>query len=151
MYRRVITTVAPVWAAIARAAPRSLSPWRLAPVERGEVISEMLGQSLPRTFPVIDKFPEGLATSIKSIDLRAAAYANPARLRSMVHQYIDDVAAFRGAVHAKHTVRAQETGGRALELAVPLNAGTPEQMAVLEELLFYAEERGVTVIIVELP
>src|SRR4029078_4399389 len=37
-------------------------------------------KSFPPGFPVIDNFTDGIATSIKSIDLRAATYQDAARL-----------------------------------------------------------------------
>src|SRR6185437_16016786 len=43
------------------------SVWKMGAVLRGRAIEQMLGANLPRTFPVIDKFANGLATSIKSL------------------------------------------------------------------------------------
>jgi hypothetical protein len=39
--------------------------WDLKPLARGVEIEEALGQNLPANFPVIDRFANGVATSIK--------------------------------------------------------------------------------------
>jgi hypothetical protein len=60
------------------------SVWGLGPTARGNAIEVLLGGNLPRTFPVIDRFLNGVATSIKSIDLRAITYQNPANLERVL-------------------------------------------------------------------
>jgi hypothetical protein len=42
--------------------------------ERGRYFEDRAGRTLHRNFPVIDKIPDGLAASIKSMDFRAATY-----------------------------------------------------------------------------
>lgn len=63
--------------------------WSLKPFERGVEIEKMLGQNLPSNFPVIDKFENGLATSIKSMDLSAKTYQNIATMDRTLTVYID--------------------------------------------------------------
>jgi hypothetical protein len=46
--------------------------WKLGWAARGRLIEKELGANLHPNFPVIDKFRNGVATSIKSIDLNAA-------------------------------------------------------------------------------
>src|ERR1700676_812460 len=41
---------------------------------RGRIAEVVHGADLPFTFPRIDKFVDGMATSIKSIDLNASSY-----------------------------------------------------------------------------
>src|SRR5579862_707090 len=45
-------------------------------------------------FPTIDRFPNGIAISTKSIDLRAPTYQNPARLESKLETYVDILSGF---------------------------------------------------------
>jgi hypothetical protein len=56
------------------------NPWKMGWAKRGDYFSEQLGANLPRTFKVIDRWENGIATSIKSIDLNAATYQDGARL-----------------------------------------------------------------------
>jgi len=57
--------------------------WELGWAARGLYFSEQLGADLPATFRTIVSFSNGVATSIKSIDLNAATYQDVARLTLM--------------------------------------------------------------------
>jgi len=70
------------------------SVWSLSPAARGRAVEDLRGANLPSNFPVIDKFQNGIATSIKSIDLNATAYQNVTTLNSTVNQYINSLASF---------------------------------------------------------
>ncbi|MRR31689.1 hypothetical protein EG834_15470, partial [bacterium] len=52
--------------------------WKMNPFTRGGEIESTLGRSpnLAQNFPVIDRYNNGLATSIKSLDLGAKSYQN---------------------------------------------------------------------------
>jgi RHS repeat-associated protein len=73
------------------------SVWKLGNFVRGAMIESMLGANLPRAFPVIDKFLNGVATSIKSLDLTAKTYQNAKALASKINGYVDKLADFNGA------------------------------------------------------
>jgi len=107
-----------------------------------------LGRNLPQTYPVIDRFVGGLATSIKSIDLGLKSYQNMATLTRKLTGYIDSVAKFRGRPWAGADIRAWEIKGRALELAVPPGPIPPAQQAVLDASIRYGQSVGVTVKII---
>jgi len=70
--------------------------WKLGWAARGDYFSEQLGANLPARFPVIDKWLNGVATSIKSIDLTAATYQDRARLTYRFNAYIDQMALHEG-------------------------------------------------------
>jgi RHS repeat-associated protein len=61
-------------AATAATTAATASPWALPALQRGQLIHRMLGANLPQNFPVIDCFVNGVATSIKTLDLNAATY-----------------------------------------------------------------------------
>lgn len=65
--------------------------WKLGWAARGNYFSEQLGADLPVTFRTIDSFSNGIATSIKSIDLNAATYRDAARLTYRLNTYIDSI------------------------------------------------------------
>src|ERR1044072_5478736 len=102
--------------ASARAAAGSGNVWRLHPFERGVEIEKPLGHTLPRNLPVIDRWSNGVATSIKSIDLGSATYQSTARLNRLLRGYVDKVAAFRGQTWAGFSIDASQISGRALEV-----------------------------------
>jgi hypothetical protein len=118
------------------------SVWKLSPFERGRKIEEMLGMNLPSNYPVIDKFANGIATSIKSIDLGAASYQNASGLRSVLNDYVDKVAAFEGRVWAGTTVKKSEIKARQLLLAIPSNCASSVQIEVIEAAIVRAKLYG---------
>lgn len=124
--------------------------WNLNPFERGQVIEQALGQNLPRNFPTIDRFANGIVTSIKSLDLNAATYQNAATLNRTITGYIDSVANFGGRSWAGVNVPGSSITGRALDLAVP-GAGNTAQQRVINQAVQYGASRGVTVNVVVVP
>ena len=78
--------------------------WNLGPAARGEILHERLGQNLPRTFPGVDKFKDGVVTSIKSMDIHAKTYRNPAAIDRVGQGYVDKVAEFKGGTADKHEI-----------------------------------------------
>ena len=124
------------------------SVWGMDKFERGRAIHQALGENLPGNFPVIDSFVNGIATSIKSLDLGAKSYQSAATLTRVVTGYIDKVAGFTGRTWAGVTVRGADITGRALKLAVPAGGGTAAQQTALQAAVEYGESVGVTVSIV---
>ncbi len=112
----------------------------------------MLGRSpfLARNFPVIDRFANGVATSIKSIDLRAASYQNISTLTSTVQGYITTLANWQGATWGGVRINAAQITGRELLLAIPPGA-TQAQMEALQQVQQWAQTVGVTLNIVIVP
>lgn len=88
--------------------------------------------NLPDTFPVIDKWLNGMATSIKSIDLNAATYQNAARLTYRLNQYIDNIAIYDGGSLGTIKIESSEISGRELLLAIPKGSMTSIQRAAIE-------------------
>ena len=134
-----------------RADPRFVSLRRrvgLRPTARANLIEQMLGANLPRTSPVIDSFVDGIATSIKSIDLGAVSYQAPSALESKLMGYVDKLAGFSGAATGAAEVSGDEITGRVLNLAVQEGAVGPAQQAVLERVTAAATQQGVRVVVV---
>jgi len=128
------------------------SPWALPALQRGQVIENMLGRSpfLAQNFPVIDRFVNGVATSIKSIDLRAASYQNIGTLTRTVQGYVTTLANWQGARWGEFQVEAADIVGREVLLAIPPGA-SQAQMAALQQLQQWATTIGVTLNIVVVP
>ncbi|MHA7812613.1 MAG: endonuclease toxin domain-containing protein [Phycisphaerales bacterium] len=124
--------------------------WDLPPLLRGKRIEEAIGKNLPDNFPVIDRFENGIATSIKSLNLHDETYQTMSSLKSQVRKYVRQVEAFNGRVWANHEVDADDIVGRALELAVP-RGGSREQWEVLDGVADYARSRNVNLKIIEIP
>jgi hypothetical protein len=112
--------------------------WKLGWADRGWYFDVRLGRTLHKNFPVIDKIPNGIATSIKSIDLRAASYQNVTTLTRRLSEYAGEVSEFAGGELGEDVVRPSEIKGRALSLAVPKGSMTETQKAVIEEVRRWA-------------
>ena len=122
------------------------SVWKLDPLKRGQEIERMLGRSpqLSQNFPVIDRFENGVATSIKSIDLGARSYQNIGTLINTVRGYANELAEWRGATWAGIQIDAHQITSRELLLATPQNA-TEAQLAALQQLQNWASTIGVII------
>jgi len=132
-------------AATAATAATTASPWALPALQRGQAIHRMLGANLPPNFPGIDRFINGVATSIKTLDLNAATYQNIGALTSKVQGYINALANFQHAQLGQHVIKANQISSRVLELVIPPGA-TQAQLAALQQLQQYAANLGVTVV-----
>jgi filamentous hemagglutinin len=126
--------------------------WELNPLRRGVEIENMLGRSshLSQNFPVIDRFRNGVATSIKSMDLGAASYQNISTLTSKVTGYVNTLANWQGTRWGGFVVEASDIVAREVLLAVPPGA-TEAQMTALQQLQQWATTVGVTLNITVVP
>jgi hypothetical protein len=120
------------------------SIWTLQPFARGRAAERILGANIPvPNYPIIDKFLNGVATSIKSIDLSAAAYQNPKTLERVLNGYVDKVAGFQGRPWGGYSTVGQVTS-RELELAIP-SVGTTAQQQAIQKVISSAASKGVKV------
>ncbi|ATB38522.1 hypothetical protein CYFUS_003957 [Cystobacter fuscus] len=128
----------------------ALRPWGLPKSLRGYLIEGHLGGKLPYGFPVIDKFSRGVATSIKSINLRAATYQNPSRLSSLLNGYVNKLANFRGASRMGQTISQSQIQSRVLEVVIPKGAVSPAQQQVINQAIQNANSRGILMKVIEI-
>ncbi len=120
--------------------------WELSPLQRGIEVEKILGRSkfLSQNFPVIDRFEDGVATSIKSLDLNAPTYQNTTRLASTVMRYTRTLAQWEGQAEpwGRVQIHPAEIQAKVLELAVP-PGGSPAQWETLFRVRHIAAETGV--------
>lgn len=125
------------------------NPWKMGWAARGDYFSEQLGANLPRTFGVIDRWENGVATSIKSIDLNAATYKDGARLAYRLDDYIAKLATYTGGKMGALTISSESITGRILSFAVPKNSMTEIQRATFEAARLRAKAFGVDLKVTE--
>jgi hypothetical protein len=113
-------------------------PWKLRWDQRGRYFEDLLGRTLNRSFPVIDRIPNGTATSIKSIDLNAATYQDPRSLINRLGSDINDLEEFNGARRGSDQVAAPDIKSRLLSLAIPKDSMTEQQRIVIESVRDWA-------------
>jgi hypothetical protein len=151
--RDIATTLSLLLGSVPPVAPAisPTDPWKLGWAARGRYFEDQLGRTLHPNFPTIDKVPDGIATSIKSIDLNAATYQDDARLTYRLNKYVDDVVEFNGANLANDEVKLSDIEGRALHLAIPKGSMTEAQRRAIEAARRRADlgDRPVDIIITE--
>ncbi len=126
--------------------------WQLGWAKRGQMINEKLGEpTFPANYPIIDKIPNGIATSVKSIDLNAATYQNDISLANRLLQYVEDVRDFDGATWGGKEVRSDQIAGWAVQLIVPKGSTTAAQRAIIDQVREIAKlsNRPVDIIVTE--
>jgi hypothetical protein len=124
--------------------------WKKGPVVRGEIIEKKLGQNLHQNFPTVDKFKDGIVTSIKSVDLKAQTYQNTTKLRHTLTKYVDKVAKFNGGeVNELNKIVYKQIKGRALDIAIPKGASAAQKQ-IMKEIVDYGLTKDVMVNIVKI-
>jgi hypothetical protein len=100
--------------------------WEKGWADRGNDLEGKYGGPgvLPPNYPVIDRFWNGIATSWKSIDLRAATYQNPARLMSRLNSYLDKLDGFEGAEWGGEEILPEQIKGKSLSVVIPKGSMT---------------------------
>lgn len=121
--------------------------WELGWAARGFYISEQRGANLPRNFPGIDKWIEGVATSIKSIDLRAATYQDTAGLTYKIDRSINELLRFDGAYQQGWNIDSTAIKARVLDLVVPNGSITMTHKAAFEAAKLRAKQLGIDLIV----
>lgn len=104
---------------------------------------------LPRTFRVIDRWENGVATSIKSIDLNAATYQDGARLTYRLNDYIQKLASYDGGIMGYTKIESTDIAGRELSIAIPKGSMTAVQREAIEAARVRARSFGVDLKITE--
>jgi hypothetical protein len=128
--------------------------WDKNPFQRGKDIEDILGQNLPETFKTIDKFDNGIATSIKSLDVDAKTYQNISKLKSRLTKYVDELDGFTGysleGINIGNVSNGAPITAKRVELAIPKN-GTSAQMQAINDVVNYANQKGITLITIIVP
>jgi hypothetical protein len=107
--------------------------WKLGWAARGQYFDALLRDgSLPGGFRTIDNFTDGIATSIKSIDLNAATYQDAMRLTYRLNQYIGSLADYEGGILLNAEVKLGSITERSLNLVIPKGSMTTIQRQAIE-------------------
>ncbi len=126
--------------------------WDIASdLERGAAAEARLGgrTGLHFDFPVIDRFENGVATSVKTMDLGRSSYQNVQQITSTGQRYIDAASGFAvsGPVRrAGVIIRPSQVTQRALDLVVPPWA-TLAQRQALQGLVEYGARQNPPVVV----
>lgn len=122
--------------------------WEKDNFTRGTILREKYGGNLPYNFPVISRFKNHEAMSIKSIDTTSPYYQNLSKLDSVMKEYIDDLAGFSGAKWGNTIVEGKDIYSRKLLIILPKNGDLTCKDEV-QSWVSYAKNHGVTLVIEE--
>jgi filamentous hemagglutinin len=96
----------------------------------------------------IDDFSDnGVAVSIKSIDLNAPWYSNPLNLSYQINRYVDQLGAFDGIRSGGVEIASEDINGKVLDIVVPRNSGTPVQQQAITASIARAGKLGIHIFI----
>ena len=115
-------------------------------MKRGVEIDHALGGNLPKYFPVIDRFVNGVAESIKSIDLTATSYQDLNKLRWTLTDYVNKLANFKRANFAGEVIREGDIKQKILTVAIEPGKCNAAQSKVFSEVAKYAKEKGIKLV-----
>jgi hypothetical protein len=117
-------------------APAGPSPvWKLGWGLRGQKINEVFGDpTFPSNYPVIDKIPNGVATSVKSIDLNAATYQQETNLTNRLNKIVAEVREFEGATWGGLRITDTDIDFRAVQVIVPSGSLSDDLRSVIAKI-----------------
>jgi hypothetical protein len=123
--------------------------WKMPPMVRGATVDGGFDRGgLSYTFPTIDMWENGNATSIKSIDLGAQSYRSTNALDRQIAHYIDQLAAYGGESRRDPNINKEAIVERTLILVVPLMGARDYQLGYLYTLRNgYARSKRVRLVV----
>lgn len=102
------------------------NPWALSNFQRGSYFNELYGSNLPKTFPVIDYYEDGLARSIVSMDLTKESFSSSKYIEKNITTKLDAISSFKGAdviiSGEKYTISEDEILSKELLIVIPENS-----------------------------
>jgi len=119
------------------------SVWTLSQFERGFAIEKILGANLPRSFPVIDRFANGIATSIKSIDLGAKSYNGGNGLLNTLKGYLNKLDNFSGGTLEGVQIKGTDISSKVLQVAIEPGKASVEQWEQISQAFEYGKRQNI--------
>lgn len=123
--------------------------WRQDKFERGRDFEILKDANIAGTFPVIDDFRNGCATSYKTIDLKESVTyrTNPKEIFHLIRrEHIEPLRDFKGRKWGEHRVKKEAIRNKVLCIGIPFGI-TDAQQTALREAGEYAMGKGISLII----
>lgn len=122
---------------------------------RGKRLETLLGADdlMRKNFKAIDAYANGVATSIKTMDLTGGTYQNESYLRTPLMNYLQELKKWTGGVVDGKPIppKGEEITKRVLRIGVrSCNKVTPMQQRVFEEVIEAAKKLKIVVEIIAL-
>lgn len=110
--------------------------WSTSSFHRGKYFREQSSANLPDNFPVFAKFENGVATSVKSIDLTAPSYQDSEELHKRLSEYSKRITDFEGVENwGKYSISIgkNDIQRSVLHLIIPENSPEHAKQILLDK------------------
>lgn len=119
------------------------SVWDMENIKRGREIRRLQGANLPFNFPVIAKYHNGTATSIKSLNTDEEYYHNSDNLKKKLQFYINKLGEFNGGKSSSTTIDSTMILKKELVLVIPETDVLPHQQQTIDDCVQMARSKGI--------
>lgn len=124
--------------------------WSKNNFSRGDEFRKIFGSNLPKTYPVIDSYENGNASSLKTIDLTAPYYKTGSKITGNIKADIDELSKFNGGAKVIDGKEYSVGSIKKKTLTVVIPKNTPqERRDKVSSLTDYAKSKGVDLVIKE--
>lgn len=123
--------------------------WDMSNIKRGQEIRKLQGANLPYNFPVIARFENGTASSIKSLNIDKDYYKDTKNLKIKLVSYINKLDEFEGGSNGKVTVGKYQIIKKELVLVIPETQVLSNQQQILDECSQIAQSKGISLKIIK--
>lgn len=115
--------------------------WDIEPLERGDIIHNMMGSNLDRNFPVLDIYDEYTkqATSIISINTQDASYKSGSDFKHKITQQIDAINNYTGSKSGDVIIDSKDIYQKSVIVVIPNEKLTDAQTRQINEVMSYAK------------
>ena len=117
--------------------------------DRGYAIDETFENKVGHNHPKINRFDfdSGIATSVKSRDLRCKAYHDASKLEYLIEKDVDSLINYKGSEDVRVIITDEMIKDRQLQLVVPDISLTENQIRAINNAVKYAQSKKVEIII----
>jgi hypothetical protein len=119
------------------------SVWDMDNIRRGREIRRLQGGNLPFNFPVIAKYKNGIAVSIKSLNTDEEYYHSPGNLKKKLELYINKIDEFNGGKSGSMAIEGSQILKKELELVIPETDVLPSQQQIINDCIQMARLKGI--------
>ncbi len=125
--------------------------WKVSGRKQRISVSQRFEANLPAMYPVINKYENGVATSIKIMNLNAFMYKDAERLGRVLRRHVDDLANFDGYSMKDFSLHGSQIKARELVIVAPENwAPDEKQKEIVATIIKEATNKNVRMEIVRM-
>lgn len=119
--------------------------WDVEPLQRGDIIHNMMGSNLDKNFPVLDIYDEYTkqATSIISINTQDTSYQSGSDLKHKIIQQIDAINNYTSSKSGDTIINIEDIYQRSVIVVIPNEKLTDTQTRQVNDAMNYAKSLNI--------